>query len=183
MFKKILVAIDGSTMSRKVFEAGLFLARTTGASLMLLHVLSSAEKIYPSPFIYYGREAAPIDESMVNLYQQYWQKLEQEGRELLQSLTDEATKAGVKTEFKQILGYPGRNICEEAQTGAAELIVVGSRGLTGVKEMFLGSISNYVTHHAPCSVWIVRSDAEEVRSPDISFKDLTENSTQEVSIY
>ena len=44
MFKKILVAIDGSTTSRKVFEAGLSLARTTGASLMLLHVLSSAEK-------------------------------------------------------------------------------------------------------------------------------------------
>ena len=125
----------------------------------------------------------PIDESILNVYQQQWQKLEQEGLKLLQSLTEEATKAGVKTQFKQTLGYPGRNICEEAQTWAAELILVGSRGLTGVKEMFLGSISNYVTHHAPCSVLIVREDAEEVQSPDISFKDLTDNSTQERSIY
>ena len=77
----------------------------------------------------------------------------------MKSLTEEATKAEVKTEFKQTFGYPGRNICELAQTWSAELIVVGSRGLTGLKEMFLGSISNYVTHHAPCSVLIVRENA------------------------
>ena len=53
MFNKILVAIDNSTRSRKVFEAGMFLAKTTGASLMLLQVKSSEEKNYPSPFKYY----------------------------------------------------------------------------------------------------------------------------------
>ena len=87
------------------------------------------------------------------------------------------------TEWLQSLGYPGRNICEEAQTWSADLILVGSRGLTGVQEMFLGSISNYVTHHAPCSVLIVRSDSEEVPSPELSFQDLTENSRQEGAIY
>ena len=183
MFKKILVAIDYSTTSKKVFEAALSLAQTTGASLMLLHVLPFEPKIYPSPFIYYGLEAESIDESTLIFYQQHWQRLEQEGLELLQSLTEEATQAGVKTEFKQTLGYPGRNICEEAQTWSAELILVGSRGLTGVQEMFLGSVSNYVTHHAPCSVLIVRQDAEEVRSQESSFKDWTENPTQKVSRY
>ena len=149
---------------------------------MLLHVLSLEEKIYPRPFIYSSGESEPRDELMVNLERQQWQKLEREGLELLLSLTEEATRAGVKTEFRQTRGAPGRNICEEAQTWSAELILIGSRGLTGVKEMFLDSISNYVTHHAPCSVWMVREDAEEVRSPDISFKDVTANSTQEVSI-
>ncbi len=165
MFNKILVGIDHSTISRKVFETGLSLAKITGASLMLLHVLSSEEKIYPSPFIYYGRASEPIDKSVVNVYQQHWQKLEQSGLELLQSLAEEATKAGVKTEWEQSLGYPGRNICESAQTWSADLILVGSRGLTGLKEMFLGSISNYVTHHAPCSVLIVREETDEVLSP------------------
>ena len=165
MFSKILVALDDSTTSRKVFEAGLSLAKTTEASLMLLHVLSAEEKNYPTPFMYYGLESLPIDESILNVYQQQWQKYEQQGRELLQSLTEEATKAGVKAEWEQTLGYPGRNICEKAQTWSAELILVGSRGLTGLKEMFLGSISNYVTHHAPCSVLIVREDADEVLSP------------------
>ena len=155
MFNKILVAIDGSTMSRKVFEAGMSLAQNTRASLMLLHVLSTEEKNYPTQFRSSGRESAPIDDSLLNVERQQWQKSAQQGLTLLQSLTEEATKAGVKTEFKPTWGYPGRNICEEAQTGAAELILVGSRGLTGLKEMWLGSISNYVTHHAPCSVWII----------------------------
>ena len=158
MFKKILVAIDHSAISKKVFETGLSLAKTTEASLMLLHVLSSEEQIYPNPFMYYGLESERIDDSMLDFYQQHWQKLEEEGLDLLQSLTQEAIEAGIKTEYKQTLGYPGRNICELAQTWSAELILVGSRGLTGVKEMFLGSISNYVTHHAPCSVFIVRED-------------------------
>ncbi len=167
MFNKILVAIDHSTMSRKVFEAGLSLAKTTGASLMLLHVLSFEEQDYPSPFIYSNLKYNPNVEPILEAYREQWQQYEQQGREFLQSLTEEATQAGVKNECRQTKGYPGRNICEEAQTWSADLILVGSRGLTGLKEMFLGSISNYVTHHAPCSVLIVRSDADEVVSPPI----------------
>lgn len=165
MFSKILVAIDDLTTSRKVFEAGLSLAKKTGASLMLLHVLSAEEKNYPSPFIYSDLKYNPNVEPILEAYREQWQKFEQQGREFLQSLTEEATKAGVKTEFKQTFGYPGRKICSLAQTWSADLILVGSRGLTGLKEMFLGSISNYVTHHAPCSVLIVREDANEVLSP------------------
>ena len=164
MFNKILVAIDGSTMSRKVFEVGLSLAQTTGARLMLLHILSSEDKDYPTPLIYSGLEYAPSAEPVLKAYQEKVKKFEQQGVEFLRSLKEEATKAGVKTEFKQTFGYPGRNICEEAQTCSAELILVGSRGLTGVKEMLLGSVSNYVTHHAPCSVLIVREDALGLKS-------------------
>jgi len=158
MFNKILVALDRSIMNSQVFEEGLSLAKATEGSLMLLHVLSSEEDYYPLPLIYYGVEYEPIDESIIEAYQAKWEKLEQQGLELLQSFTDEATKAGVKTESTQTRGYPGREICELAQTWSAELILVGSRGLTGLKEMFLGSVSNYVTHHAPCSVLIVRED-------------------------
>ena len=128
MLNKILVAIDGSTMSRKVFEAGLSLAQATGASLMLLHVLSSEKKDDPSPFIYSDLKYNPNVEPILEAYRKQWQKLEQQGREFWQSLTEEATKAGVKTEFRQTSGYPGRNICELAQTWSAELIIVGSRG-------------------------------------------------------
>ncbi len=97
MLNKILVAIDGSTTSRKVFEVGLSLAKTTGASLMLLHVLSSEEKDDPSPFIYSDLKYNPNVEPILEAYREQWQKYEQQGREFLQSLTEEATKAGVKT--------------------------------------------------------------------------------------
>ncbi len=160
MFKKILVAIDRSTMSRKVFEMGISLAKATEGSLMLLHVLSSEEKDYPTPFIYSGLEYDPSYEPLLEAYREQVQKFEREGLEFLHSLTEEATKVGVNVECTQTWGYPGRNICELAQTWSAELILIGSRGLTGLKEMFLGSISNYVTHHAPCSVLIVREDTD-----------------------
>ncbi len=129
---------------------------------MLLHVLSSAEEDYPTRFI----DSEPVDnlmsKSLLEIYEEHWQKFEEQGREFLRSLSREATSVGVNTEFTQRWGNPGRNICESAQTWSADLILVGSRGLTGMKEMFLGSISNYVTHHAPCSVLIVRADADEV---------------------
>ncbi len=162
MFNKILVAIDGSTTSRKVFEAGLSLARTTGASLMLLHVLCYEEK---DPFIYSGLEWDPFQNSIRETNREQRQKLEQQGQELLHSLTEEATKAGVKTECNQTWDNPKGRICEEAQIWSAEIILVGSRGLTGVQEMLLGSVSNYVTHHAPCSVLIVREEEKEIVSP------------------
>ena len=168
MFNKILVAIDGSTTSNKVWEMGMSWAKKTGASLMLLHVLSFEEQDYPSPFIYSDLKYNPNVEPILEAYREQWQQYEQQGREFLQSLTEEATQAGVKTEYRQRKGDPGRKICESAQTWSAELIIVGSRGLTGMKEMFLGSISNYVTHHAPCSVLIVRSDAH--LPPEKSFE-------------
>ena len=85
MFKRILVAIDHSTMSRKVFEAGLSLAKTTEASLMLLHVFSSSEEDYPTPFIYSALEYNSIHKSLLEIYQEELQKFEQQGLELLRS--------------------------------------------------------------------------------------------------
>lgn len=165
MFNKILVAIDNSTTSRNVFDAALSLAKTTGASLMLLHVLSSDDRDYPTPSLYSGLEYDPFDSILIEAYQERCHKFEQQGIEMLRSLTTEATTAGVKTEFTQTWGNPAHSICDLAQTWSATLIFIGSRGLTGVKEMFLGSVSNYVTHHAPCSVLIW----SETVNPDSQF--------------
>ena len=155
MFNKILVAIDRSAASRKVFEAAMFLAKTSGADLMLLHVLSSEERNFPTPTIYSGLEYDPFAPSLVEAYQERWLEFEQQGLEMLRGTAEEAIKAGINAEFTQSMGNPGRIICDLAQTWSADLVVVGSRGRTGLKEIFLGSVSNYVTHHAPCSVLIV----------------------------
>ena len=163
MFDKILVAIDRSTASRNVFETAVSLSKTTGANLMLLHVLSSEEKDNTSPSIDPKREGDRLDSSILEAYDRHWQELErqqQQRLEIMRSLVKEATAAGVNAEFTQTLGDPGETICNLAQTWSADLIVVGSRGLTGIKEMFLGSVSNYVTHHAPCSVFIVHKTSD-----------------------
>ncbi|PSB11276.1 universal stress protein [Pleurocapsa sp. CCALA 161] len=159
MFNKILVAIDRSTASRDVFETAVSLAKTTGASLMLLHVLANEEKQDPTLFVYSGIRYNVMSESLLKAYEEQWHKYEAEGVEFLRSLVREATTAGVNAEFTQFCGNPGRDICDIAQAWSADLILVGTRGLSGIKEMFLGSVSNYVTHHAPCSVLIVLKTA------------------------
>lgn len=154
MIDKILIAVDRTQNNKFVFDTAVSLAQTTGADLMLLHILSKKEPEHPiaPTYTYYPI----IEETNYETYQQEYAKYEQHGIEFLKNLTEEATAAGVSTEFTQLAGNPGRMICELANNWSADLILVGSRGLNGLKEMFLGSVSNYVTHHAPCSVLIVR---------------------------
>lgn len=152
---KILVGIDLLEKDRSVIDTAISLAQTTGATLMLLHVLSRTELDYPIlPTYSYN----PIlDEREYRIYQQQLAGYYQRGIDQLQKFTKEAIAKSVKAEYTQLTGNPGRMICELATNWSAELIVVGSRGLKGLKEIFLGSVSNYVTHHSPCSVLIVRT--------------------------
>lgn len=168
MINKILVAVDRSPLSKSVFYSAVSLAKTTGANLMLLHVLSPKESGYPvtSAHTYYPL----VKDINYELYHQQFVEYEQWGLKFLQNLTEEATKAGIATEFTQLEGNPGRMICELASNWSADLIIVGSRRLQGLKEMFLGSVSNYVTHHAPCSVLIVRQPID-TKSEQVSKQD------------
>jgi nucleotide-binding universal stress UspA family protein len=158
MINKILIAVDRSQNNKFVFNKAVSLAKATEADLMLLHVLSVKDEDRPltPTYTYYPI----VEEYNYETYQKEYAKYEQHGIEFLQDLTQEAIAEGVKTEFTQLAGNPGRMICELASHWSADLILVGSRGLKGLKEMFLGSVSNYVTHHAPCSVLIVRKPIE-----------------------
>ncbi|MDZ8055116.1 MAG: universal stress protein [Aulosira sp. ZfuVER01] len=168
MFTKILVALDRSPMGKQVFEQALALAKATGASLMLLHVLSAEEEGSPyapllSNFDYYPG----VGSQSFEFYQRQWDNFKNQGIQLLQSFCAQANTAEVNTEFTQQLGSPGRLICQLATTWGADLIIMGRRGRSGLTEIFLGSVSNYVLHHAPCSVHVIHvpnqvSQAEEV---------------------
>lgn len=150
MSKKILVAIDRSDkINQAVFQQALDLAKATGASLKLLHVLSVDEKDGPNIL------------TLINTPEnkKRWEEFEKVGRELLRSLAESAIAAGVPTEYSQGLGRPGHVICDTAKTWGADLIIVGRRGLSGLGELVLGSVSNYVSHYAPCSVLLIQGSA------------------------
>ena len=166
MIKKILIAVDRSQNNKLVFDTAVSLAKTTGADLILLHVLSKKEPEHPTlpAYTYYPI----VEETNYETYQKEYAKYEQHGLEFLKNLTAEATAAGILTEYTQLAGNPGRLICELANNWSADLILVGSRGLKGLREMFLGSVSNYVTHHAPCSVLIVRQPTDTTKSSSAS---------------
>jgi nucleotide-binding universal stress UspA family protein len=156
MFKRILVALDRSEMSTKVFEQALSLAKITSGNLMLLHVLSHEEDGSPEALIFPNIDYYPgWNEESFKLYQEHWEKFKNEGLQMLQSFSSQANTVGVNTELTQNSGNPGRMICELARTWNADLIIMGRRGRSGLAEFFLGSQSNYVLHHAPCSVQIV----------------------------
>ena len=156
MFNKILAAVDRSDMSIKVFEQALSLAKITSANLMLLHILSQEEEGSPEALIYPNIDYYPgWNEQSFKLYQEHWDKFKNEGLQMLQSWSAQANTSGVNTEFTQNTGSPGKMICELAKFWNADLIIMGRRGRSGLAEVFLGSESNYVLHHAPCSVQIV----------------------------
>ncbi|MEO1126951.1 MAG: universal stress protein [Cyanobacteria bacterium J06639_16] len=162
MFNKILIALDLDDIHADLFDKAVTLARATGANLMLLSVLtpegdgSLALPAY-SGLAYYPLE---LNESVWNNYQQRRREYEAKGLKLLRDYTDQAMSIGVHTEFTQVFDSPGRAICDLAKTWQADLVMVGSHGRTGLSEMFLGSVSNYVMHHAPCSVLVVHGQTK-----------------------
>jgi nucleotide-binding universal stress UspA family protein len=178
MFQKILVAIDHSEPSPQAFEAAITLAKTLNAQMMLINVLSPLEANYPSP-LYSTRAAYPIAPESMQLYVQQWQAIEQDGLEFLRSQTEVATAAGIPTEFTQALGDPGHAICNLAKAWGANLIVIGRRGYKGLGELFIGSVSNYVMHHAPCSVLTVQGTVD-LEAADANSTE-TSNTTSETA--
>ncbi|OKH22028.1 universal stress protein UspA [Hydrococcus rivularis NIES-593] len=163
MFNKILVALDCSETSKRAFDKALALAEVTNASLLLLHVLSPTDKEYP----------APVDEGMYSstrrlawkYYIHKWEEFVQKRFNCLRSLAERANKLGISAEVAQTLGNPGRIICEVARNWQADLIVVGRRGRRGLRELLLGSTSNYVIHHAYCSILMVQGQVEPTVDP------------------
>lgn len=157
MFKKILVAISPTTSDDSILQEAIQLAKLSGGSLMLLHVLSPMDAGYPTP-VYPGPDSIypGLHEEAIQAYAQQWEVYERQGLEFMQKLAKEISDAGVSAEFTQNPGDPGRKICTLAQTWGADLIILGRRGYTGLKEFFLGSASNYVLHHAPCSVLTIQ---------------------------
>jgi nucleotide-binding universal stress UspA family protein len=149
MFGRILTAIDNSELAEQVFHQALSLARVTGARLLLLHALSDEEIGYP--------DVCDLSEHLSK-----WEQSKQTGLKRLRSYQTAAITAGVDAEFIQTPGASGQTICHAARSWQADLIVVGHRGLSRLDELMRGSVSNYLVHHAPCSVWTVIGQAEPV---------------------
>ena len=65
----------------------------------------------------------------------------------------------VNGEFRMLMGPPGQVLCEVAEAEHAQLIVVGTRGYGTIRRTILGSVSDYVIHHAHCPAAVIREKA------------------------
>lgn len=162
MFKRIVAAVSPSIPRDQVLSEAVSITKLGEAQLMLLHVLSPMEEGYPTP-VYPGPDSVypGLHEEAIRVYAQQWEAYQRDAIAFLQKLTEDVTAMGVTVESTQNVGDPGKAICELAKTWNADLIILGRRGHTGLKELFLGSVSNYVLHHAPCSVLVIQGEVKE----------------------
>ncbi len=158
MFTKILVSIDDSDMTQYIVDEAVSLAKAKGGSLMFLHVISlyDNEPLFDPLFMESTMLNSELNNEAHNKSLKVWEEFKQGKKNWLGSLCESATSSGVKAEFNLSIGEPSKKICDISRSWNAELIVIGRRGRRGLTEMFLGSVSNYVVHHAPCSVLTVQ---------------------------
>ncbi len=157
MLNRILLAIDHSETRDLIVEQAIALAEGVGGQMLLLHVLSPDEEGNPGMPSYPNLSYSPsLDEAVLDAYRKRWETFQQKNVEQLQAYVSRAQEHGIKAEHVQRPGSPGKVICDMASSWNADLILMGSHGRSGLSELLLGSVSNYVTHHAPCSVMLVR---------------------------
>ena len=146
MFETIVVGTDGSATASEAVRQAAELARQMQAKLYLV----SAYEPVPEGRLREERHDVPADlQWMVN-------PREDVETTLADGATD-LTGAGVEVETMAREGDPADAILDVAEETGAGLIVVGNKGMTGAKRFLLGSVPNKVSHHAPCSVLIIRT--------------------------
>jgi universal stress protein F len=142
---KILVALDGSSRSDSVLAGAIGVARAQGAKLVLMRSIG-----------------LPAD-----LPQDLWQSSDEPLLDLLERRArtylgecDEKVPAEVRGETMVVVGSPWQAICNAARDIRADLVVIGSHGYSGFDRL-LGTTAAKVVNHAPCSVLLVRTRADE----------------------
>lgn len=146
MFKSIVVGTDGSDTAGQAVRQAVDLARAVGAKVEIV----SAYEPVPAQRLREERREAPEDLQ--------WAINPREDVDVtLEAAAAIAREAGVEVDVYPRQGDPADAILDVAEEREADLIVVGNKGMTGAKRFLLGSVPNKVSHHAPCSVLIIRT--------------------------
>lgn len=147
MYKKILVPIDGSDGSLLAVDHCLkMLEYEKPEKIVLFHAVSYPKQLEP----YSGKMRATM--------RQVKEQLEEHGDHILANAKNKITEknTGVPVETKLVWGDPKYEIVTEADEGKYDLLVMGSRGLSGIKSFFLGSVGSHVAQHVKCTVMLVK---------------------------
>lgn len=146
MFNRIVVGTDGSETARGAVRQAIDLAKLSGAQLSIV----SAYQPVSGRRVQGEQSEAPADvhyeigpREDVNL--------------ILDAAAADAKAAGIEVTTHPVEADPADAILNVAEETKADLIVVGNKGMTGTRRFLLGSVPNNVSHHAPCSVIIVRT--------------------------
>jgi nucleotide-binding universal stress UspA family protein len=146
MFGSIVVGTDGSETAGEAVRQATELAKAVGAAINLV----SAFEPVGNQRLREERQEVPDDlQWMVNA--------REDVEATLSAAAEQVKEAGVQVETFSRQGDPADAILDVAEEQSADLIIVGNKGMTGAKRFLLGSVPNKVSHHAPCSVMIIRT--------------------------
>ena len=150
MYKSIVVGVDGSETARAAMLKAASLAELTGARV---HLVMASPK---------GRLAGmaatdAISAGAAQALASAEAELDAAAHEKLKQSAEELRGKKIDVETYVVDDDPAQAICAVAETTAADLIIVGNRGMRGAKRFVLGSVPNSVAHHAPCDVTIVQT--------------------------
>jgi nucleotide-binding universal stress UspA family protein len=135
---KILVPLDGSKTSFNGLDMAIYLARQCGAIITGLHVVS----IYPQ---HLGDLVTPLKVKLV-----------EDAEKFMNKAKIKSAQNGIIFKHKIIYGEPKSDISDFVKQNKFDLVVIGSRGLGGLKEAFLGSVSNTIVHKSHVPVLVVK---------------------------
>lgn len=143
--RTILVPIDFSANAQSVLDWAAHLAEEHGSKLVLLHV-------YHLPVDFQQLEGAYLPPD-------FWTQVKADATENLERAAVPLRERGLAVETVVREGYPATAIEEEAKARDADLVVIGTRGHSGVKHLLLGSVAERVVQKAPCPVLAVKTHA------------------------
>ncbi|CAM4408303.1 universal stress protein [Paenibacillus tarimensis] len=142
-YRTILVAYDGSEPSLRALNKAIEFAAHWNASLEVIHV-------YQIPIASVGEAMVPAAPETNAAIAHEAQNRGDEAKSII------AATPGIRANVTVKQGDPGPLIVETAADKQADLIVIGSRGNSGLKQLFLGSVSQHVIQHTACSVHVVK---------------------------
>jgi nucleotide-binding universal stress UspA family protein len=135
---KILVPLDGSETSFNGLDTAIFLARQCGSIITGLHVVS----IYPQ---HLGEFVTPLKVKLIR-----------DAEKFMEQAKVKSAQNGIVFRHKIIYGDPKSDILDFVKQNKFDLVVIGSRGMGGLKEAFLGSVSNTLVHKSHVPVLVVK---------------------------
>jgi nucleotide-binding universal stress UspA family protein len=156
LFKRILVAVDGSESATRAANAALELADKLKADLIVFHAISPPSTVYKSGLPSLASMGPPPpSQSEIDEYYSYTKRV---ATGIMGGTISDAKKRGVnvKSEIAEGVTSVIETIINHASRDNVDLIVVGTRGLGGFRKLLIGSVSSGVVTHATCPVLIVR---------------------------
>ena len=148
--RQILVPVDFSEPSQQALDFAIELAQAFQARLFLLHVIET-------PVMGGG----PGEMGMGTAYAEVMNQMESEASRNLEDYIGHAHKAGLECTGEIMPGAPFQQIIDVADHKQVDLIVMGTRGHTGLQRFFLGSVAEKAVRMAPCPVLVTRSEERE----------------------